>query len=67
LRDIARPFETYRYDVGSGEVAAVRVGYHPELKTPTLYVVLDLTDDSIVTRDGLTVDGDVARMRVRSR
>ena len=67
LRGITTPFGTRRFDVGSSEVTAVRVGHHPELKPPTLYVVLDLASPSVVSTDGLTIDGDVARMRVRTR
>jgi uncharacterized protein (TIGR02266 family) len=67
IRRITERYETHRIEVGSAEVDAVRIGHHPELNPPMLYVVLDLVSESVVSADGLSVDGDLARMRVRSR
>jgi hypothetical protein len=66
IRDITRPYRPNRLDVNSQELVAVRVGYHPELEPPTLYVVLDLTTADIDSAGALRVEGDVARVRVRS-
>jgi Tfp pilus assembly protein PilZ len=66
VRGITRPYRPNRLDVDSPELVAVRVGYHPELKPPTLYVVLDLTTAEIDSAGALRTDGDVARIRVRS-
>ena len=50
-------------DVGSPQVLRVRVGHHPEENPPSLWVVLDLVDDSItvVSRE---VDGNSLRLTV---
>ena len=52
--------------VGSPEVLQVRVGYHPEENPPALYVVIDLTDPSVVLKDS-EVAGDSIRLSVGRR
>lgn len=47
IRGIEEPYTPHRVDVGSLDVAAIRIGHHPELQPPTLYVVLDTTSPEV--------------------
>ncbi len=66
LRRIGKPYAPIQIEVGTPELAAVRIGHHPELRPATLYVVLDLTTPTVSSTDALRVDGNVARVTVRS-
>lgn len=65
-----RRIETYyrpnEIEVGSPQVSRIRVGHHPEENPPSLYVVLDLADDSAAVLDQ-EVDGNSIRVRVGRR
>ena len=63
VRGIEAPYTPYRLEVGSPELAAIRVGHHPELEPPTLYVVLDLASPEPLVLEG-RVEGVVARVVV---
>lgn len=53
-------------EVGSEEVARVRLGYHPELSPPELYVVLDLTSPTVELAEQ-RVAGDAVQLLLRRR
>jgi len=64
LREIQQEYSSYELPVGTAEVERIRIGYHPELTPPALYVVLDLTRGDVRVSD-LAVVGDTARVTVR--
>jgi hypothetical protein len=64
IREIQQEYSSYELPVGTPEVERIRIGHHPELTPPALYVVLDLArPDARVT--GVSIDGDTARVTVR--
>jgi hypothetical protein len=63
IRGIETFYRPNEIAVGSPEVSRIRVGYHPEESPESLWVVLDLADDSVVVRD-TTVSGDTIRVSV---
>jgi Tfp pilus assembly protein PilZ len=64
IREIQQEYSSYELPVGTPEVERIRIGHHPELTPPALYVVLDLTrPDARVT--GVSIEGDTARVTVR--
>ena len=48
---ITRAFPVYEIPVGTSELKRIRVGYHPELSPPELYVVLDLAGSAITVKE----------------
>ncbi len=66
IRGIAEGYPQYEVAGGTREVEKVRVGHHPELRPPALYVVLDLTDPTVGVTD-LAVDGATVRVTVAAR
>jgi len=65
LRDILVPYPEYHIDVGTDEVDQIRIGHHPELRRPSIYVVLDLASDGVVL-DEVEIDGQDVEIRVSS-
>jgi hypothetical protein len=63
IRGIETFYRPNEIAVGSPEVSRIRVGHHPEESPESLWVVLDLADDSVVVRD-TTVSGDTIRVSV---
>jgi hypothetical protein len=63
IADIETYYRPSEIEVGSPELARIRVGYHPEDNPPRLYVVLDLADDSVVVRES-SVAGEMIRIVV---
>lgn len=64
LREIQQEYSAYELSVGTTEVEQIRVGHHPELTPPALYVVLDLARADARVVD-VAVEGDTARVTVR--
>jgi hypothetical protein len=52
--------------VGSPEVRQVRIGHHPEESPPSLYVVIDLADNSVMVTDRAIAE-DTIRLSVGRR
>jgi len=63
VRGIEAPYTPHRLKVGSPELAAIRVGHHPELEPAALYVVLDLASPAVSIRSR-TIEGSTARIVV---
>jgi hypothetical protein len=59
-------FPSYEIEVGTPEVAKVRMGYHPETDPPALYVVFDLADEG-ASLAGHSVEGDTIILSVASQ
>ncbi len=57
IRGIESKFAPTQIEVGSPEVARIRIGHHPEERPPSLYVVLDLADAAVTVRE-TEVGGD---------
>ncbi len=66
IRGIDEGYPQYEVAGGTREVEKVRIGHHPELRPPALYVVLDLTGPTVGVTD-LAVDGDTVRVTVAAR
>ena len=60
IDSLYRPLEI---PVGTSEVRGIRVGYHPETRPPSLWIVLDRSDEDVVVRDVQT-SGNVVRVEV---
>lgn len=63
VKGIDKPYTPHLMEVGSPELIAIRIGHHPELHPPTLYVVLDTTSNAISVL-GRDVEGSTARIVV---
>jgi Tfp pilus assembly protein PilZ len=63
VRGIDTPYTPYRVDVGSPDVFAIRIGHHPELQPPTLYVVLDTVSAAVAVAES-SVEGSTVRLVV---
>ncbi len=64
LREIQQEYSAYELPVGTTEIEQIRIGHHPELTPPALYVVLDLARPDARVVD-VTVEGDTARVTVQ--
>ena len=64
IRQIQQEYSSYELPVGTPEVDRIRIGHHPELTPPALYVVLDLARADVRVT-GISVEGDTARVTVR--
>jgi len=60
IDSLYRPLEI---SVGTSEVRGIRVGHHPETRPPSLWVVLDRTDEDIVVRD-VQISGNSIQVEV---
>ncbi len=63
MRGIVESYRPVATPVGTADVRALRVGHHPELKPPALWVVLDIADVNIEVK-GVEVEGNTARVLV---
>lgn len=63
VRGIETPYTPHRMEVASPELIAIRIGHHPELHPPTLYVVLDTTSRAVAVLER-DVAGSTARIAV---
>ena len=63
IRKIETFYRPNEIEVGSPQVLRVRVGHHPEERPPSLWVVLDLADDSVAVVDR-EVNGNSIRLTV---
>ena len=59
IRGIETFYRPNEIAVGSPEILRIRVGHHPEETPPSLFVVLDLADDSAVVLDTSVRDDTV--------
>lgn len=59
VRGIVTPYTPHRVDVSSPELIAIRIGHHPELRPPTLYVVLDTVSDAVAVAESSVEDSTV--------
>jgi hypothetical protein len=64
IRQIQQEYSSYELPVGTPEVERIRIGHHPELTPPALYVVLDLGRADVRVTD-ISIRGDTARVTVR--
>jgi Tfp pilus assembly protein PilZ len=64
IREIHGEYSSYELPVGTTEIEKIRIGHHPELTPPALYVVLDLTrPEARVT--GVQIEGDTVLVTVQ--
>ncbi|MDX1631412.1 MAG: TIGR02266 family protein, partial [Thermoanaerobaculia bacterium] len=61
LRDVTRPYSPTTLEVGSDQVARIRLGYHREPTGNELHVVFDLTSPRV---EPLSLDPDGNRLQV---
>lgn len=66
VRGIEEGYPHYELPAGTPELERIRIGHHPELKPPALYVVLDLADPAVAMSD-LAVEGDTIRVTVAAQ
>ncbi len=66
IRKIETFYRPGEIEVGSPQIARIRIGHHPEESPPSLYVVLDLADASMAVVDR-EVDGNTIRLTVGRR
>ncbi len=60
IDSLYRPLEI---PVGTSEVRGIRVGHHPETRPPSLWIVLDRSDEDVVVRD-VQISGNAIRIEV---
>jgi hypothetical protein len=63
VRGIDRGYSPYTVPVGSAEVDRIRMGHHPEMSPPALYVVADLADPNARVID-TAYEGDTVRVLI---
>jgi hypothetical protein len=66
IRHIETFYRPNELTVGSPEVQRVRIGHHPEERPSSLYVVLDVADDSVIVTNR-SVEGDTISVTVARR
>ena len=60
IDSLYRPLEI---PVGTSEVRGIRVGHHPEARPPSLWIVLDRSDEDVVVRE-VQISGNAIRVEV---
>ncbi len=60
---IDSPFRPFKIPVGTAEVRGIRIGHHPETRSPSLWIVLDRADVGVEIREVQT-SGNVIRIEV---
>jgi uncharacterized protein (TIGR02266 family) len=63
IRKIQDKYQQFEIPVATAEIDRIRIGHHPELTPPALYVVLDLADPLVGVAD-IAVEGDIVRVSV---
>lgn len=63
ISGIDSPYRPYVIPVGNSEVEEIRVGHHEETRPPSLWIVLDRSDESVEIRNVQT-SGNVVRVEV---